>query len=99
MIKTVNVRGLKDRLSAYLRDVQRGDVVLVTDRGRVVAELRQPTVGGIEQPEISPRLRKLVEAGVLTVGLPNSADAYPKPDVELPADVVTRALDATRGYR
>ncbi|MBI2216343.1 MAG: hypothetical protein HYU51_03505 [Candidatus Rokubacteria bacterium] len=99
MIKTVNVRGLKDRLSAYLRDVQRGDVVLVTDRGRVVAELRQPTTAGIEQPAIPPRLRKLVEAGVLTVGLPNSADAYPRSDVRLSVDVVTRALDETRRDR
>lgn len=99
MIKTVNVRGLKDRLSAYLRDVQRGDIVLVTDRGRVVAELRQPAAAGIEPPEVPPRLRKLVEAGVLTVGLPNFADAYPQADARLPVDVVTRALDETRRER
>jgi hypothetical protein len=100
VIRTVNVRGLKDRLSAFLRDVQRGDVVLVTDRGRVIAELRQPTVAGIEQPTMPPRLRKLVDAGVLTVGLPNTADAYAPPaDVRLSVDVVTRALDETRRDR
>lgn len=96
MIKTVNVRALKDRLSAYLRDVQRGDIVLVTDRGRVVAELRQPTAAGIEPPELPPRLRKLIDAGVLTPGLPNSADAYPPADIRLQVDIVTRALDETR---
>ncbi len=37
MIRTANIRLLKDKLSAFLRDVQRGDVVLVTDRGRVDA--------------------------------------------------------------
>jgi hypothetical protein len=46
MIRTVNLQTLKAELSAFLRHVQRGDVVLVTDRGRVVAEIRQPTLAG-----------------------------------------------------
>ncbi len=42
-MKRVGVRELKDNLSAYLRTVATGQVVIVTDRGRVVAELRPPT--------------------------------------------------------
>jgi len=99
MIRTTNIRSLKDRLSAYLRDVQRGDVVLVTDRGRVVAEIRQPTVGEGALGGLGGRARALVEAGILTVGLPNSPDAYQPADVKLPAEVITRAFDATRGDR
>lgn len=41
-MKTVGVRELKNRLSEYLRLVRRGERVLVTDRGEVVAELRRP---------------------------------------------------------
>ncbi len=41
-LRTMGIRELKARLSSVLRDVQRGDHILVTDRGRVVAELRSP---------------------------------------------------------
>jgi antitoxin (DNA-binding transcriptional repressor) of toxin-antitoxin stability system len=44
-IKAVGVKELKNRLSAYLREVREGTVILVTDRENVVAELREPTVG------------------------------------------------------
>ena len=43
-IKTVGVKDLKNRLSEYLREVRGGAVVLVTDRGTVVAELREPSM-------------------------------------------------------
>jgi len=64
-MKTVGIRDLKTRLSAHLRDVARGDVILVTDRGRVVAELRPP--GAAEKtmtPEQMARQR-LIERGLL----------------------------------
>lgn len=44
-MKAVAVKELKNRLSSYLREVRNGEVVLVTDRGQVVAELRQPGPG------------------------------------------------------
>jgi prevent-host-death family protein len=40
--KTVGIKELKNNLSAHLREVQAGAVVTVTDRSRVVAELRSP---------------------------------------------------------
>src|SRR5437762_757049 len=49
-LKTVAVRELKNRLSAYLREVAAGEVVLVTDRGRVVAELRRPSAEALPSP-------------------------------------------------
>ena len=99
MIRTANIRLLKDRLSAFLRDVQRGDVVLVTDRGRVIAEIRQPSLTGQLPPTASDRWRRLVEEGTLKLGLPNSPDPYAPGDVHLPAEVVDRALDEARGPR
>jgi antitoxin (DNA-binding transcriptional repressor) of toxin-antitoxin stability system len=41
-VKAVGVRDLKNHLSEYLRLVRRGERILVTDRGEVVAELRHP---------------------------------------------------------
>lgn len=99
MIKTTNIRALKDRLSAFLRDVQRGDVILVTDRGRVVAEIRQPTVGTPGPGGSETRLRRLVAEGILKLGLPNDAGAYRQPGIVLPDAVVDEALGWTRGER
>jgi len=99
MIKTTNIRALKDRLSAFLRDVQRGDVILVTDRGRVVAELRSPTVGQRTADAVEPRARRLVEEGTLKLGLPNAPEAYRRPGLSLPDEVVDSALAWTRGER
>lgn len=97
MLKTANIRDLKDRLSAYLRDVQRGDVILVSDRGRVIAEIRQPLLHPQALDEAGGKVRRLVDKGVLRPGLPNSAEAYQASDVHLPAETVDRALSATRG--
>jgi antitoxin (DNA-binding transcriptional repressor) of toxin-antitoxin stability system len=99
VVKTVNIRALKDRLSAFLRDVQRGDVILVTDRGRVVAEIRPPTVEAPTTGATSRKLRQLASDGVIKLGLANRADAYRRPSVCLPDKVIEEALDWTRGDR
>ncbi len=39
---TAAVRELKNRLSSYLRLVKEGETVLVTEHGRVIAELQKP---------------------------------------------------------
>lgn len=41
-MRTVGLKVLKNRLSEYVRIAASGEVVLVTDRDRVVAELRAP---------------------------------------------------------
>jgi antitoxin (DNA-binding transcriptional repressor) of toxin-antitoxin stability system len=41
-VKTVGIKKLKDKLSAYIREVRNGGVILVTDHGTVVAEIRTP---------------------------------------------------------
>ena len=74
-MKAVAVKELKNRLSSYLQEVKNGEVVLVTDRGRVVAELRQPSTGmalsGHDQI-----LARLCAEGVLVAGLPQDRRAY-----------------------
>ncbi|HSJ05549.1 MAG TPA: hypothetical protein VK936_02530 [Longimicrobiales bacterium] len=64
IMRVVGVRELKAKLSEYLRDVRRGETFLVTDRDRVVAELRQP--GSRAVPGADPVERELgllVDAG------------------------------------
>ncbi|MBI4316863.1 MAG: type II toxin-antitoxin system prevent-host-death family antitoxin [Chloroflexi bacterium] len=97
VIKTVNISTLKDKLSGYLRRVQQGDIVLVSDRGTVVAEIRKPSLHGVAADLTQDRLEKLADMGVVRLGLPNTAAAYKKADVQLPAEVIDRALYDTRG--
>ena len=54
-LKTVGIRELKNQLSRYIREVKSGVVILVTDRGSVVAELREPRYGRLPEYDISLR--------------------------------------------
>lgn len=98
-LKTVNIRALKDRLSAYLRDVQRGDILLVTDRGRVVAELRQPTMNQHAVDSAQEREQRLIDRGDLRVGLPNTSKVYRRATMHLAEADIDAALAWTRGDR
>ncbi len=93
-MKAVAIKELKNRLSAYLREVASGELVLVTDRGRVVAELRRPTTDqtfGVAEHA----LERLRAAGVLLPGLPQDFHAYRQTTVRLRGKSQT-LLDAER---
>jgi len=95
-MKAVGVRELKNRLSEYLRLVRNGEEILVTDRGEVVAELRQPS------PRVSlpyPALLEVVRQGRARVGLPNRPDLYPALGPAVPPGSVAKLLDEERGER
>ena len=47
--KSVGIKKLKNELSFYLREVKKGSVIIVTDHGNVVAEIRTP---GMEYKQI-----------------------------------------------
>jgi antitoxin (DNA-binding transcriptional repressor) of toxin-antitoxin stability system len=68
-MKTVGVRELKDRLSEYLREVRRGESVLVTDRGEVVAELGLPRQD-VAEAGVPPALSAMARRGLVTLGAP-----------------------------
>ena len=61
---TVPVRELKDRLSEYLRRARAGERIVVTDRGRPIAELRSV---GRERLTSDERLRRLADRGEITL--------------------------------
>ena len=96
-MRAVGVRELKNRLSEYLRLVRTGEAVLVTDRGRVVAELRQPV--GISVPEPMPGLTALARRGSLSPGGTNAPEAYPRLKAVLSRGRTGRLLDQERGER
>jgi antitoxin (DNA-binding transcriptional repressor) of toxin-antitoxin stability system len=94
-VMAVAVRELKNRLSAYLRDVARGETILVTDRRRVVAELRR-TTSDIPFGSVEQALERLHAEGILTPGLPQEADAYRRTRIRIDGDS-QRLLDGDRG--
>jgi len=63
-IKTVGIKALKDNLSSYLRDVKTGVLILVTDRGSVVAEIKEPEIGSLMYEEDS-LMKEWVDEGWL----------------------------------
>jgi antitoxin (DNA-binding transcriptional repressor) of toxin-antitoxin stability system len=97
-MKTVGLRELKNRLSAYIREVRAGQAVVVTDRGQVVAELRQP---GQVAPgaKVHPAVARLVNRGMLTLGAPNERRLYPPLSRLLRSTSSAKLLEAERGFR
>jgi len=65
-MKTVGIKRLKARLSEYLRAVKRGEVVVVTDRDEVVAELRAPRRDRDLPEEVTQTLNALAAGGEVT---------------------------------
>jgi prevent-host-death family protein len=96
-MKTVGVRELKNRLSEYLRLVRRGEEILVTDRGQVVAELR-PAGRELMATPYRP-LHELARQGRARLGDANRADLYPVLESVAPRGEVARLLDEERGTR
>lgn len=97
-MKAVGIRELKARLSRYLREVQAGEVILVTDRGRVVAELRAPGPGAAES-DVDRALRRLTETGALRIGEPHDPQAYRASPVRAPAGTARTLLAEEREER
>jgi antitoxin (DNA-binding transcriptional repressor) of toxin-antitoxin stability system len=96
-MKAVGIRELKDRLSEYLHLVRNGEEVLVTDRGEVVAELRQPGKALAETPH--PGLMKLARLGRARLGAGNRADLYPRLPGLLRKGELTGLIAEERGDR
>jgi antitoxin (DNA-binding transcriptional repressor) of toxin-antitoxin stability system len=96
---TVGIRELKNRLSKYLRLVRNGELVQVTDRGTVVAEIRAP--GTLRQAEQLPEgLLELARRQKLTLGLANEDSLYPVGKEPLLRGISSaELLDADRGER
>jgi antitoxin (DNA-binding transcriptional repressor) of toxin-antitoxin stability system len=64
-MRAVGIKTLKNRLSEYVRLAAAGEVVLVTDRDRIVAELRAPRADRAEKAP-DALLADAVRRGLIT---------------------------------
>ena len=95
-MRSVGLKVLKNKLSEYVRMVEAGEVVLVTDRDRVVAELRPPMERAPYAADAL--LADLVRRGLLTP--PVMVREGPPPKVPVaPTATILRELDVDRGER
>lgn len=90
MDRTVGVAELRQNLSRYLRRVQNGERLLVTDRNRPVAELGPaPSTGAaLDRLIADGRVSRPMRRG-LPPALPMEGDPY----------ALSQALDEIRGER
>lgn len=96
-VKTVGIRELKNRLSEYVREVRLGERVLVSDRGLIVAELRE--AGADAHEGLPSGLAALAKDGQVTLASIDGPPAYPKLR-RVAADCSTRQILSTdRGHR
>lgn len=94
-LRTVGIRELKSRMSEYLREVRLGTTVLVTDRGTVIAEIREP--GAPVAPLVrSSLLASWVEQGRVRQPLASKSRVGPT-SVHVPNGVSRLLLDEERG--
>ena len=63
-VKTVGIRELKTHLSRYLREIQRGTTIVVSEHHRPVAQLGPP-LAPADAAALRQRLRSLNRAGLL----------------------------------
>lgn len=93
-LKTVGIRKLKNSLSAYLREVRERSVMLITDRGRIVAEMRPPSK---DYDHIRSDLLKQewIDSNKLRIPEARPQKLHVSP-VELPPGTARRLLDSER---
>ncbi|MEW6418063.1 MAG: type II toxin-antitoxin system prevent-host-death family antitoxin [Nitrospirota bacterium] len=75
--KTVGIRDLKTRLSKHLKDVKKGQEIVVSERGKVVAKII-PVTSLLEQSKLQSFLFKLSSEGKIMLPLSYSPPALPK---------------------
>lgn len=94
-LKTVGIRELKNNLSAYIREVQAGWRILVTDRDKVVAELGEPLTDLLPEG-YPPLLIQWAREG--KIRLPTRPKTkLPKSPIKAPPGTAQRLIDEDRG--
>jgi antitoxin (DNA-binding transcriptional repressor) of toxin-antitoxin stability system len=92
-MRTVGLKVLKNKLSEYVRIAASGETVLVTDRDRVVAELRPPEGRGGTAADVA--LAEVVQRGWLTAPL----IVREGPPPSMPVATLSQVLDELRADR
>lgn len=96
---TTGIRDLKNNLSRYIRRLKPGSSIVVTDRGRVVAELRAPDDAGAAH-SLTDRFAAMVAAGVIRPATEKGdplADWPTTRQLSLPPGSAAALIDEDRG--
>jgi antitoxin (DNA-binding transcriptional repressor) of toxin-antitoxin stability system len=97
-MRVVGIREFKDRLSEYVRMARRGEDILLTERGEVVAELRGPgAIGRPVHPDAG--IADLIRRGLVAHIGTNKRQAYPLLGRVLRGKTSAQLLDEERGDR
>ena len=96
-MRAIGIKAFKNKVSEYVKLASGGEIVLVTDRDRVVAELGPPRPG--RAPAVDDaRLADLVRRGILTPPLLRATT--PPPTLpRMPLAAILRGLDEDRSDR
>lgn len=92
---SVGIRELKNNLSRYLKRVEAGERIAITDRGKVVAELGKP----LSASPIESRLDDLIAAGLARPPIDDGPLLEKLPSFRLPRGTALAWLDEDRGER
>ena len=97
-MRSIGIKALNSKLSAYVQLAASGETILITDRDRVVAEL-----GPIDQTRTTVPadafLADLVRSGVMSPPLTRSSTPPPKPPPVGSFDEVMGDLEESRQDR
>jgi antitoxin (DNA-binding transcriptional repressor) of toxin-antitoxin stability system len=91
-VRIVKIAELKNRLSYYLRRVQRGEAILVADRDRVIARIERTTAGEFRPGSDAEWLDRLERRGILRPGTGRPSRQWLAHRPAVAADVVAALL-------
>jgi prevent-host-death family protein len=94
----IGIKALKNHLSEYVRRAAAGEVVLITDRDRVVAELVPPASGRSRHVD-DAELAALVKDGVIRPPQIGPGTAPLRFETHLSLKKILKELDADREDR
>lgn len=97
-MRAIGIKALRSRLSEDVRAAASGETVLVTNRGRVVAELITPRVREVASPAGQKLGELLLEGLVTPARVPASARLPRRRPVARLADIL-QGLDESRADR
>jgi antitoxin (DNA-binding transcriptional repressor) of toxin-antitoxin stability system len=92
-MKNVNIAELRNRLSYYLRRVQRGESILVCDRDRVIARLERVEPRALASEDDAEWLSRLERRGVVRRGKGKLTKDWLARAPRVRADVVAALLE------
>ena len=95
-MRSVNVATLKNRLSSYLRDVRRGEEILIRDRNVPIAKIVP-----LSTEDSEAELLELAAAGIIKLAerpLPDSFFDLPGPSIPLKDVVAVIRAERDEGY-